>query len=997
MMNDATYDAHGSRAGSSSSPASPSPSQYLPPKRTKVSCFPCRQRKSKCDHARPCSSCMLRGTAHQCSDPNGASGAAASAVAATSGTSSASSSTARLAARLPAAAGSSSDALTHSLTASASMPAGLSDYAAAAAARSPPTPSAAAEHANGPQHKRRRTEAASSRLEESHAIDAFAPGSQQTITEEMQRIKQSMARLETLLSHRPAESRAGVHAPSTAASTPTTSSHNYQVDPSQDAPGDTDPPSLQDRHRWQHLRSLLPPLIDTHRMMHYVLTEGDWLLTCVEAPRFVALWKYAFERQAISDVFAVRVLIVVALAGLLISDNPQRTIQFAVPIRSLHTTLAKEAVRMIEAMPAMRYGRTEAESCDLIDIMLSTSLYFRCLGKELIFSRFTERAVSCTIRAGFDKELDPSWIGLTHHQIERRRTILMEVIMSTKWLAFHCRKDLILSRVKSFCFGRPHLRRIGELPSLEAWPQSDHVARTIAALPLNGSGSAFAFRAKPERERDTVRNYIFVSCALTEEIPPIVELARKTETRLLQPEALARCTKEEMRDMARQTRQILARLEEWHRVILPQAGVGFDRALNARITLADPVEAKTMAVNLMLNSAVFYMTSILCRAWLLLADRLQSLTDARRDEQDEFENATTVSSTFLEHLKQRSIDHVQHVHASWLPPTFLTEVQAAVVENGRRCIRSIPVIRTLQSLSSSQFYVGWTSQAHMQAAVNLAIPLVRSHVRQHQRHQDRTEPGYADANLDALRRDVLTIFEAVSQLSNNHMAHRTAKVLNRALRLGGIERPLMPVDDNAYGVEDAWADEEQAASSSVGSGQMQNAAEGLALLSAASSARAASDSTASRRSANGGSDSNSPGVPMLAFDSAPRGLNSHSHLVPFEDSSASYATTAAAPAADGAAREPMWWEARTPNEMSHKPPFGTGPATGAGDSSAMGGPHAQQQQQQAQPQQHHMTDSQLLDELLNLDASFWQFVLDGAGDGESGTVPASTGAASVRT
>ncbi|TKY88605.1 hypothetical protein EX895_002594 [Sporisorium graminicola] len=877
-----------------------------------------------------------------------------------------------------------------------SMPVALSNYAAA---QSPPS-LAAAERANGPQQKRRRTEAAPSRLQERNAIDPLATATDDSIKQEMDRMKQSMARLETLLSHRPPESRPGAPT-ATATSTPDT--HDYRVDPSEDAPGETDPPSLESRQRWQHIRSILPPLIDTHRMMHYMLTEGDWLMTCVQAPRFVALWKYSFDRQAISDVFAVRVLILVACSALLISDNPRRVIHFNAPIRSLHTTLAKEAVRMVESMPALRHGRTEAEACDLIELQLNVALYFRCLGKESVFGKYTERAISCCIRASFDDELRPSWLGLTKDQVERRRSLLMEVALSTKWLAFHCRKDLTLSRIASFNFGRPNFEHIGQFPPLEAWPQSDHVARTIAALPQDGPDLSFAWRAKTDKERDTVRTYILTSASLTDEIPAIVELASKTETRLLQPEALVLCTKEEMRDMARQTRQMLARLEEWHKVILPRAGVGYDRAINAQITAEDPAEAKSMATILMLNLAVCYMSSILCRAWLLLADRLQSLNDARRHEKYDFEQATTVSPDFLEHIRRRQIDHVQHVHASWLPPTFLSEVQAAVVEIGRRCIRSIPVIRTLQSLSSSQFYVGWTSQAHMQAAVNLAIPLVRSHHRLNHQHLDPTEPGYADADLDSLRRDVSTIFEGVSQLSNNYMAHRTAKVLNRALRLGGIERPLMHADDNADGVGDAWAQEERAAST-VGSGQIESAAEGLALLSAASSARTASDNAASRRRANGSSGTSSTGIPPLAWEPRSRAdgsSHSHSHLVPFEDSSAppSYpdtSTTTAPPAAsvaaDGTTREPMWWESRTPTvEKTHFI------SANVGDTSVPGNYHGRQQQQpQPQPQPHHMTDSQLLDELLNLDASFWKFVLDGAGHEVTGDAGTNTGAPNVQ-
>ena len=883
------------------------------------------------------------------------------------------------------------------------MPVGLSEFAAEFAAPCP-SPTPAADRLEGPQQKRKRTQAPPSRFQDQQPT-VSADNPEQGIQDEVQRIKQSMARLESLLSQRTSQDPT----PNNFASAPTTrAAHDYQLDPSQDLPGETHPPSRDDCQRWQNLRSILPPLIDTHRMMHYMLTEGDWLMTCTQAPRFVAFWKHAFERQAISDIFAVQVLALVALSAVLLSDNPQRTIQFAVPIRSLHTILAKEAVNMIESMPALRSGRTEAETCDYIEMMLNTSLYFRCIGKDVRHGRYIERAISVVVRAGFDNELRPSWIGLTQDQVERRRRLLIELALSTKWYAFHCRADLAPLRITTFNFGLAHLKQVAQLPSLKAWPQSDQIARTSAAAaaqPLNAAAEPFfAWRNKSERERQTVRDFILISSSLTDEIPSVVDLVSKTESRLLHPEVLAKCTKEEMRDMARQTRQILARLEEWHNVILPRAGVGYNRAVDANITSADPVQAKTMATNLMLNFAGFYMNAIVCRAWLLMSDRLQSLIDARQDKDDEYEKATTLSSDFLAHLKQRTIDDRQHASAAWLPPTFLSEVEAATVQNGRRCIRSLGVIRKLQSLPSSQFFVGWTSQAHMQVAVNLAIPLVRSHRRQHHGHADRADSGYADASLDSLRRDVVTILEAVSQLSNNYMAHRTAKVLNRALRFGGIERPMVIADDNADAVEDAWWAEEQATSSSATIGQMQNAAEGLALLSAASSARTASDSAASRHSASReGSDSSSPGVSMLAWQSSSQGFGTgHSHSVPFQDSSApaSYPTTsagvssasAAAPvlaasgAADGVAREPMWWEARTPVEKSLKGAVGVGMGAHTGDSSVMG----HHSQQPTQPQQHHMTDSQLLDELLNLDTSFWQFLVEGAGASNGDTSAAST-------
>ncbi|KAJ9474463.1 hypothetical protein PHBOTO_004518 [Pseudozyma hubeiensis] len=814
----------------------------------------------------------------------------------------------------------------------------------------------------------------------------------------MQRIKQSVARLETLLGQRPSDAALPTASSSRTHASTATADHAYRIDPIQDLPGELDPPSREDRRRWQQLRAVLPPLIDTHRMMHYLLVEGDWLMPYREAPRFVALWTHSYERQAITDIFAVRVLTLVACSALLISDNRKRVIQFAVPIRSLHTKLAKEAMRIVESMPALRSGRTEAETCDLIEVMLSMSFYFRCIAKETLMGRFTERAISLSMRAGFDNELRPCWLGLTTDQVERRRILMMELVMSTKWLAFHCRKDLAPLRIMSFSFGQPHLERIGQLPPLQEWPEWDQLARNAAAQSLY----SFTWRSKSDAERDTVRNFLNVSSSLTNEIPPLIEFVSKTEAQILQPEALARCTKEDMRDMARQTRQILARLEEWYTVLLPKAGVGYDRAVNANITSADFVEAKTMASILMVNSAVFYMTSIICRAWLLLSDRLQSLSDARRDDENDYETTTAVDSNFLTHFSQRGIDDVQQIHASWLPSTFLSEMQATVVENGKRCIRGIAVTRTLQSLSSSQFYVGWTTQAYLQAAVNLAIPLVRSHRRHFQQHIDDVDSGFANTSTEELRRDIVTIFEAVSELSDNFVAQRTAKVLNRALRFSGLERPLTHIDDDADQVEDAWAAEEQASSTSV-AGQMQNAAEGLALLSAASSARTASDGAASKHSgSSGSSETSSPGVSMLGWDATSRSIaNSHKHMVPFHTSSPLHPSAAApataAVAGEGPSREPMWWESRLPVEMTPHSVFGAGLASGAGANPLLGHQHHQQQQlhrqhqpssqpqPQAQAQQpHHMSDSQLLEELLNFDPSFWQFVVDGAGSGGPG-------------
>lgn len=850
------------------------------------------------------------------------------------------------------------------------MSSGLDEYAALQAALDP-------ERSNGSQHKKRRLEASSSRHQDGphvapqHAIpgpSGSSAASEQDISDELQRMKQTMARLEDLLHRRASDPPQASSAQAHSTSPPSSATYQYQLDLHEDNPGETDPPSREARQRWHHLRSVLPPLIDTHLMMHYLFVEADWLMTTLEAPRFVARWKHAYERQAISDVFAVQVLTFVACSALFLADNRKRAIHFAVPIRSLHTKLIKEAIRIVDNMPAMRSGRTEAESCDLIELMLNISLYFRCIGKEVLMAKYTERAVSCCIKAGFENELKPGWLGLTQAQVERRRTIMMEVAMSTKWLAFHCRRDLSQLRLKSFNLGQAHLQSVGQLPPLEAWPQSDDVARTAAAQASHASNRFFAWRTKSDRERDTVRTYISVSTSLTNEIPPLVELVTKTEARLLQPEALALVSKEEMRDFARQTRQILARLKEWFTVILPKAGVGFDRVLNATITSADPVEAKAMANILMLNHAVFYMTSILCRAWLLLSDRLQSLNDAHRDEDPEYAHPNTINSNFLANLKQRSIYHVQHMHASWLPPTFLADMEATVVDNARRCIQTIPVIRALQSQSSSQFYVGWTCQSFLQAAVNLAIPLVRSHHRHHHHQLYAGEAGYASSNTDALRHDIVTIFEAVSQLSDNVMARRTAQVLNRAMRLSGIDRPLAQPDEED-GVEDAWAGEETA---STTAGQMQNAAEGLALLSAASSVRTPTDSSATRYT---GSEKSSPGLPVLAWEATSRALPSHSHHVAFQEASAPTpypATTASAPVAtawpeEAVSREPMWWEARLPAETQPQHTQ-SGSAAHAGN---VGG-------------QHHMSDSQLLDELLNFDPSFWQFVVDGAG------IPAAT-------
>ncbi|KAJ1036483.1 hypothetical protein NDA13_000016 [Ustilago tritici] len=887
--------ARDARAESRSTPASPWPSHQPLPKRTKVSCFPCRTRKSKCDHARPCSSCVLRGTASQCADPNAAaptaksSSSAAAAVAAGSGSGTVT----------PTAM-----AQSRSLPVSISMPS-LADTGLDSESRLN----------GGSQSKRRRTEAVPcSSRSHSTSLTAAVGNPDHEISQEMHRIRQTLSRLEELLHRRPPPPASSPSSPSSSSSSlspssSTSTTHEYNLDPTQDLPGESDPPCLESRTRWHHLRTLLPPLIDTHLMMHYLFVEADWLMTCVEAPRFVARWKHAYTTESIAQVFAVQVLTLVACSALFLSDNHKRTIQFAVPIRSLHTKLIKEAISMVDSMPALRSASSEAERCDMIQLMLNISFYFRCLGKDVLMARYTERA-----------------------------------------------SDQFVARIVAAQSQKP----------LQDGPQ--------------GTARFFASRTKSDFERHFVRTYHRISCSVSNELPSIVQLASKTEAKLLNPESLAKVTKEEMREMARSTRSILARLEEWHTTLLPRVGVGFDRILNAEVTSADPVKGKEMATVLMLNHANFYMTSILCRAWLLLSDRLQSLHDAAKEEASEYDHPSTmVNQNFLAHLKQRSMDHVQQTHAAWLPSTFLAEMEAAALENVQRCIRSIPLIRTLQAQSSSHFYAGWTCQACLQAAVNLAIPLIRSHRRQS--HGFR-ETLFAGVGTDVLRRDMITIFGAVSQLSDHIAARQTARIMNKAMPSTGIDPAPSASQtirgltrwggeeeiEDAWKMEDAWEMEElQMQQQQEGAGQMQNAAEGLALLSSASASVSSTspNSNASHTSPVGMAwDANT----ARASNHSASNLNWHSHLVPFNRESYPPTCTAAGVADEPTTNEPMWWEARLPSSIQEMPTS----AAAAGVRSVTSG---------ARTGQIPMSDSQLLDELLNFDPSFWQFVLDGSPNG----------------
>ncbi|KAJ1023266.1 hypothetical protein NDA18_004793 [Ustilago nuda] len=873
--------ARDARAESRSTPASPWPSHQPLPNRTKVSCFPCRTRKSKCDHARPCSSCVLRGTASQCADPNAAAPTAKS-------------SSEAAAAAAVVAAGSGSGTVTptamaqsRSLPVSISMPS-LADTGLDSESRLN----------GGSQSKRRRTEAVPcSSRSHSSSLTAAVGNPDHEISQEMHRIRQTLSRLEELLHRRfPPPALLPSSPPSS-----TSTTHEYNLDPTQDLPGESGPPCLESRTRWHHLRTLLPPLIDTHLMTHYLYVEADWLMTCVEASRFVARWKHVYTTESIAQVFAVQVLTLVACSALFLSDNHKRTIQFAVPIRSLHTKLIKEAISMVDSMPALHSAGSEAERCDMIQLMLNISFYFRCLGKNALMARYTERA-----------------------------------------------SDQLVARIVAAQSQKP----------LQDGPQ--------------GTARFFASRTKSDFERHLVRTYHRISCSISNELPSIVQLASKTEAKLLNPESLAKVTKEEMREMARSTRSILARLEQWHTILLPRVGVGFDRILNAEVTSADPVKGKEMATLLMLNHANFYMTSILCRAWLLLSDRLQSLHDAAKEEASEYNHPSTmVNQNFLAHLKQHSMDHVQQTHVAWLPSTFLAEMEAAALENVQRCIRSIPLIRTLQAQSSSHFYAGWTCQACLQAAVNLAIPLIRSYRRQSQGFR---ETLFAGVGTDVLRRDMITIFGAVSQLSDHIAARRTARIMNKAMPSTGID--LAPSASQIirgftrWGgeeeFEDAWEMEElQTQQQQEGAGQMQNAAEGLALLSAASA------SVSSATSPNSNASHTSP-VGMAwdantarASNYSASNLNWHSHLVPFNREPYPPTCTAAGVADEPTTSEPMWWEARLPSSFQKMPTS----AAAAGVRSATSG---------AGTGQIPMSDSQLLDELLNFDPSFWQFVLDGS-------------------
>ena len=82
----------------------------------------------------------------------------------------------------------------------------------------------------------------------------------------------------------------------------------------------------------------------------------------------------------------------------------------------------KETVRMVEAMPVLRSGRSEAETCDLLELMLNISLYFRCIGKDVVHH---EMGVDEWRQNG--TEVVPSTTGVDGGRIGLSRAVFCEV------------------------------------------------------------------------------------------------------------------------------------------------------------------------------------------------------------------------------------------------------------------------------------------------------------------------------------------------------------------------------------------------------------------------------------------------------------------------------------------------------------------------------------------------------------------------------------------
>ncbi|CAO1623629.1 unnamed protein product [Parajaminaea phylloscopi] len=634
--------------------------------RARLSCLPCRKRKSKCDEGVPCTSCLLRGTADVCQLPEP------------------STATSRRPADKPITVAPSA---TESLRANPAVPPLLTS-----------TEAVDSTSLTSLKRKRRAAEPESSRSYDS------AGRSGDEALQELRALRDGIGRLEDLLASRGGSSNGA--SPISAGDAFSRANIGDTGEPAYATPSmpvrtHPNPLPARDDETMDELCSIYPCQRDCEVLLEYLVQEADWLSICASYQWLQPIWSRFIYGGRISKVEAVFLTSSLALAALLlaeaphayysINDNPSTVTETLIAwvfayLRAEQDTVGTEDTYRL---PGQWKSKDHVLSqCLGLGITLE---YLRSAGqsKQHSWPLVTRAMQRLCERVGLMNEGNQIWDTFDEYETEMARRFVWHLVTCERWSSIFADA----AQLRSLAFResevrRPTWMRTSATVPLHASPAGLPCNAKTTRLPTASKSRPRLFRSKTSSEVASSMEVADMIVSLSDLLPPVADYisAVKRWKQSFQdkasshsPETTAGSGPDHRREsLLHQGVSLVEDLKSW------RAGLGeYSDEMKYWPLSSDDYEAcrKATAASMVLNG-VRQMLNAVTRGWVteeLFAD---------------------VSSPLLVKLQQEAI------------------------HNAKDSVRTIDMTRALYSCGKIVYFSCWCAYIFFSAATTLAIPLL---------------------------------------------------------------------------------------------------------------------------------------------------------------------------------------------------------------------------------------------------------------------------------
>lgn len=651
-------------------PAGPSSASAPLPGRARLSCVPCRKRKSKCDEIVPCSSCLLRGTAESCHLPNTTHAAPRKRSRPSAGQQNSN----------PVVASHPVDAATVSPTSATS------------------SPTVHTQSASTLSSKRSADEAGLS----------LRPGQSSDAAEELLKLRQSVARLETLFgvhSGPEAGDRASVTDTPLAfcgadLGEPSSSQSSTATMPLRKHP---DPLPRRNAQVMKELCALLPCQRDCEVMLEFLVQEADWIVTCASYQWLQPIWSRFIHGGRVEKVEAVLLAACLALAALLLSEAPHEYYKLCEPISGLHLKLMdwvldflrdeQETVGLEEddQIPGQVKGKTQLlNECLVLGIALD---YLRCAGQSKheawpLVKRPMQRLFE---RIGLLDESNAIWDSFDENETEIARRIVWHLVICERWGSIYA--DAV--RHNALRYNENYVRR----------PQW---LRTSLTSPWHASPSGLPPTTQMTRLKTPSKS--------------VVRLFRhKTAEEIYQATELAELTIG-VSSLLPGVADYISAVKKWKQQAADRGTPANGNTVGAEQSGPDHTR------EYLLHQGVSLVEEI--KAWRNAVPQAYQEDVHLALDVDDFAACRTAAGASLIHTGVRQM--LNAVTRGWVTEELLSDgsspllikLQRMGVENARDSVRVIELTRSLYRCGKIVYFGCWCAYSFFNAATTLAIPLL---------------------------------------------------------------------------------------------------------------------------------------------------------------------------------------------------------------------------------------------------------------------------------